>query len=134
MLREKTLGRVSIQDLLSGMKKAFVSVHSAAMLDLIMKDEDITVGNVPETLLMDVNRLNIIRRDFKRNVDGTLLLTMSNHAIVGSDRQPTPEKRVLFKDLMAKLNELIHGDSDFDSIIDAFCLVRTVKLNHTKAD
>ncbi len=122
VLRETTAGNITIQDILSGKKQTFVSVHSAAMLALITNDEIIAADNVPETLLFDVNRLNVIRRDFKRNVDGTVLLTMANHAIIGSDRQPTPEKRLLFKKLLTNLSELVNGDSDFDSIIDTFCL------------
>ena len=69
-----------------------------------------------------MNRLNIIRGGFKHIVDGVVLLTTANHFIIGSDRHPTPEKRMLFKQLMTSLAESVVNDANTDSVIDAFCV------------
>jgi hypothetical protein len=119
-VKETTNKVIALEDLVSGKATAFASLHSMAMLSLITNQTAITTGNSPETLLFDVYRLSQIQNEFNGIVNGATILTIANHTIIGSDRQPADEKCVLMNDL-ASLLVASGSNFDFKSILDTFC-------------
>jgi uncharacterized protein with von Willebrand factor type A (vWA) domain len=91
------------------------------MLALITSEAVIKTENIPETLLFDARRLLQMQSEFSNIVNGATMLTMTNHALVASDRQPSETKRQLFKQVLTYLEEQIASGSDSDTIIEMLC-------------
>ena len=100
-----------VADLVAGKADAFVSLHTACMLSLVTDSAPVKLEETPETLLFDVCRLSLIQLEYNRLVDSSLALTMANHAIIGSDKAPSNEKRQVISDL----NKFLAAGNRFDA-------------------
>lgn len=56
---------VTIQQLAQGREEQYRDIHTAMVLSLVTADEEITIKNVPETLQLDLKRLQRTQEDFK---------------------------------------------------------------------
>lgn len=88
-----------VTDLVAGKASAFVNVHTSAMISLIASSVPVTLETTPETLMFDVHRLSLIQQEFARLVNGATALVIANHAIIGSDKTPSAEKRQVISGL-----------------------------------
>jgi hypothetical protein len=99
VVREIGARNVAREDLATGRAHAFSAVHYAAMISLVADGKLIRSETTPETLLFDVRRLSLMQRDFNRVVDGSTVLIIATHAIVGAGGSQSAEKRQVMADL-----------------------------------
>ena len=83
--QEITVGAVSNDDLLEGKARAFVHVHSAAMLHLVAGDSTVKADTAPETLLFDVHRVATLQREFQVLVTASTMLITATHTLAKND-------------------------------------------------
>ena len=72
---------MNADELLEGKARAFVSVHAAAMLDLVASSTTVRPETTPETLLFDVHRLGFLQREFLLLVSASTKLVSAAHCL-----------------------------------------------------
>ena len=83
--REVAIGAVDNEDLLEGKARAFVHVHSAAVLHLVADSGTVKADVVSETLLFDVHRLSMLQREYQVLVTASTMLITAAHSLVKND-------------------------------------------------
>jgi hypothetical protein len=81
---------VDPNELLEGKARAFVHVHSAAMLELVTSSHTVVPEVSPETLLFDVHRLAMLQREFQLLVMSTTVLITLAHYLKGDEAELVP--------------------------------------------
>ncbi len=98
---------VSKEDLHAG--KNFALLHTGAMFRLIADDKiKLALDTIPETLLMDLSRLELLSIEYKHAVKGAAFLVTAVHNLAPMNQ----EKTKLLEDLAAH----IIVSRDFDAI------------------
>ena len=96
----------SIDDLVEGKVAAYIGTYTDAMLSIITQPGSITAEHVPETLMMDVSRINALRRDFDFVTSATTaVLAVQSYA------KPTEE-------CMTRVTKVFLDDTRMDDAID----------------
>lgn len=105
-------GVVSLNQLAAGSPQAFVVLHTAAMISLVVDEPAVAL---PETLMFDERRIASLRYRFDAVVTGSTLLVMVRHALLdGGAVALSPEKRTLLEEV----SELVLRDNaDFGAIV-----------------
>ena len=66
------------EDIVSGSRLAYLTVHTLAVCSLIMSPYKLTSDSCPETLLLDMGHLNVLRAKFhSQAMAATLMMTVS---------------------------------------------------------
>jgi hypothetical protein len=121
---QRAPGADLLPDVIAGKPDAFVRVLDAAMLSLIVDPEPLTGDTVPETLLLDTQRLALIRRDFDRAINGSTTLVHATQLILDGAPAPNPVQRKAIEDL-TKL--IVDGDicdlASIDLLLDDAALL-----------
>jgi hypothetical protein len=107
-------GVVSLNQLAAGSPQAFIVLHTAAMISLVVTEPTVTVA-FPETLMFDERRIASLRYRFDAVVTGSTLLVMVRHALLdGGAVALSPEKRTLLEEV----SELVlRENADFGAIV-----------------
>jgi hypothetical protein len=133
-VRETTSGAIRLQDLLAG--RSFEKLHAASILSLIVSPLPIQVALMPETLLMDRDRITWFRSEYNRVIDSSSVLVSVSYNLIGST--PTAQKQLVrfhysllytsisdnlfFLQVLLELSRLIVENlGKRFSIADAFC-------------
>jgi hypothetical protein len=90
-VRETTSGAIRLQDLLAG--RSFQQLHAASILNLIVSPLPIQEALLPETLLMDRDRITWFRSEYSRLVDSSSVLVSASYNLIGST--PTAQKQLV---------------------------------------
>jgi hypothetical protein len=89
--RETTSGAIGLQDLLAG--RSFQKLHAASILSLIVSPLPIQSALMPETLLMDRDRITWFRSEYNRLIDSSSVLVSASYNLIGST--PTAQKQLV---------------------------------------
>ena len=100
MRRETAAGNITLSELAAGNALAFVSLHLAGMLSIVVNLSPTNPAQgVPETMSFDIHRFNNLYYHLNRIVSGITLVVLAQHALIGGDRQPSQEKRSVLIEL-----------------------------------
>ena len=70
-----------LSGLLKGQASAFVNIHLAAMLSLVVGPAPMKAESCPETLLLDVHRLVLYRAEFQYVVTAATIIITTAHSL-----------------------------------------------------
>jgi hypothetical protein len=78
-----TTKAVDLNELLQGTGRAFVGVHTAAMLHLVASDDfgPLRHDTIPETLAMDLHRLSLLQQERKTLTTALSMLMSAGHEL-----------------------------------------------------
>ena len=113
---EVMIGTVDADELAEGRMRALVGVHSAAMMQLIASDDVV----IPETLLLDTQRINYMRKEFRFLVTASTMLVSLASSLSGE------EAGRLGQEIFAPATEL-------ESIIEAVAVELKVSPDEQKS-
>ena len=94
---EREVGTVSLFELLGFQEAAFVQVHSTALVALVVDSaETLLPAACPETLLLDVDRLETLRQEFRQTV-AALTLSVSTTRFLMENANLMADRPVLLE-------------------------------------
>lgn len=106
-----TQGRFPLHDLADGNAVVYSRVHSAALVNLISRDI-LRNADIPETLLMDVERLKIMHKSFSSLVCKISTAIATTQGLCsGNKREEKPEEK---KKLLSEFYDYLACDTEFD--------------------
>jgi hypothetical protein len=97
---------VDPDELMEGKARAFVYVHSAAMLELVTSSHTVVPEVSPETLLFDVHRLAMLQREFQLLVTSSTVLVSLGHFLKGGEEDVVAR---IGEEILAPLQDLDTG-------------------------
>jgi hypothetical protein len=96
------------EDLASGSPQSFIAVHTAAMISIVTHQTPVHSETIPETLLLDLNRISGMQHKFQSIVDGATAFVTATHSLSGTHR--SNEKR----QVLISLGDFIASNESFD--------------------
>ena len=94
------------EDLASGSPQSFIAVHIAAMISIVTNPTPIQSETIPETLLLDMNRIRGMQNKFQSIVDGATAFVTATHSL--------SDKSIEKKQVLVSLGGFIASNETFD--------------------
>jgi hypothetical protein len=109
--RGVTLGRFAMHDLVAGNVRVYVHVHVTVLLDLISV-ETFNYQNIPETLIMDADRLALMHKYFRGLVSNIAIAVAATQGLTSGAKRA--DKYAEKKMMLGQLYDYLADDTDFD--------------------
>jgi hypothetical protein len=106
-----TLGRFAMHDLTAGDAKVYVRVHMTALIDLI-SGETFNYQTIPETLILDTDRLALMNKSFRGLVGNISIAVAATQGLTSGAKRA--DKCAEKKQMLSELYDYLAEDTGFD--------------------